>query len=497
MGAVRRWAPLAGLCLIGFVAFAAPAFPQSQFAPDAAAVALSLAKAVVARDNATAASYVTDASRAYFLALTDLSDRLRKAQTALPAAANEKFPSPQERADGVAMPADGVLTAEVADQRPVGPAAVQLDIRLFTTHRINPVRTVTWTAVQSAGAWKFELPQCASPAVATVTKERLQRALDAHVTVATACTSGKITSKTAVRTAHYRATRRDVRAAPVTPPCPLHGEEALRRRSPSRVIAGCSPTGGLASDGRADTVRVHKVVHPLIAATEFAQRSDENDCFYVSCLDPLTTGLPPPGKGGVITVGYDFASHDDGCCNGYSDVVNRGSVLFRTRDIPHDFKAATLVLKAVTTNSSDPGAKVPFGGIYEWAPDFPLRGDTRYDAKLDQFTTTLNLADQFNAADISFADLDPANYATPFLLPFPPPPYPSGRVIEETAPFNFRIDVTANVKAWIQDWKNRNKVELHGFYFVGTKELYPYSANEALLVTYLVTLEFAIDEPDF
>jgi hypothetical protein len=257
--------------------------------------------------------------------------------------------------------------------------------------------------------------------------------------------------------------------------------------------------GGLANIGRADTVRVHKVVHPLFAGTEFAQRSDENDCFFVSCLDPLTTNLPPPRKGGVITVGYDFASHDDGggCCNGYSDVVNRGTVLFRTRDVPHQFKAATLVLKAVTTNSSDPNATVPFGGIYEWAPDWPLRGDTQYDAKLDQLTTTLNLADQFNADDISFADLDPSTYTTPFLVPFPPPPYPSGRVIEETGAFNFRIDVTPNVKAWIQDWKNRNKSELHGFYLVGTKELYPYSANEALLVTYLVTLEFDIDEPDF
>jgi hypothetical protein len=256
---------------------------------------------------------------------------------------------------------------------------------------------------------------------------------------------------------------------------------------------------GGALGSRADTVRVHKVVKPISAGTEFAEKADETASFPVSCLPRLGGGDDPlPLTGGRIKVGFAFFSYDDGTCTGYDDRVHRGSVVFRMRDIPHHFTAVTLVLKAETVNASDPNVKVPFGGIFEYVPPYwSAYGNIRYNAAADQTTAAENLGSQFNSLDITFADLDPSTYTTPFINPFPQPPYPRG--IEETDPFNFRIDVTSKVKSWIEDWPNRNKTERHGFYFIGTDEMkhgIPTASNKALLVTYVVTLEFDIDEPD-
>jgi hypothetical protein len=252
-----------------------------------------------------------------------------------------------------------------------------------------------------------------------------------------------------------------------------------------------------------DTVRVRKIAKPVFAGTEFAVKTDMpygQNCFpfITNCVPRLTGGVPPPLTGARFKVGFQFDSYEESlnCCTGYWDQVNRGNIFFRTRDVPHHFTTATLVLKAESSNSSDPNAKVPFSGIYELAPGFGLNGDTEYDEAADQFTSSLDLGPQFEAIDATFLDFDPASYTTPFLVPFPPPPYPNGRVIEATGPFDFRIDVTANVNAWIKDWANRNQTPLHGFYLVGTDEHFPYSDNRALLVTYTATLEFDIDEPD-
>jgi hypothetical protein len=267
------------------------------------------------------------------------------------------------------------------------------------------------------------------------------------------------------------------------------------------VAAVATLVVGGAPASRADTVRVHKVVKPISAGTEFAVASDDHSCFPVQCLARHgTADDPPPLTGGRIKVGFEFTSYDDfGCCTGYADTVNRGSVVFRTLDIPHHFTAVALVLKAETVNASDPNAKVPFSGIFEYVPhaNWADYGNIRYNAAADQTTAAEDLGPQFNSLDINFADLDPSTYTTPFINPFPQPPYPSG--IVEIDPFNFRIDVTSKVKSWIADWPNRNKTDRHGFYFIGTDEMKqgrPTASNKALLVTYLVTLEFDIDEPD-
>ncbi|MEA2991138.1 MAG: hypothetical protein QOD40_58 [Alphaproteobacteria bacterium] len=176
-------------------------------APTAAEVASDFAKAVVRHDIGTAATYVTETSRADFLALIDLGDRLQRARGDLQTAVDQKFRPEPARSLGVDAPPNVVLTAEVAAQRQISPTLVELDMRLYTTKQNSPTQIVTWRAVQTGGTWKIELPQCASPDIAAPLKQRFQTVLDAHLTVAAAINKGEFASATDARAALLAAQR--------------------------------------------------------------------------------------------------------------------------------------------------------------------------------------------------------------------------------------------------------------------------------------------------
>jgi hypothetical protein len=254
-----------------------------------------------------------------------------------------------------------------------------------------------------------------------------------------------------------------------------------------------------------DTVRVHKKVQPWIAFTTFvhASHSDSYSCWPASCLDELGTGSEPDLPNGQILVGYihlyDLGAGFGPChCSDWAYEVARGMVLFKIDDIPHHFKSATLVLKAQNVQFADPLPqilKVPFSGIFETshAASSPLSlpGDVAFDPSNGQLTATFD-----NGDGTLFGFDDNLQKPVTGASPFPLPPYPSGAVLEETAPFSYRLDVTATVNAWFADWLKREDTPLRGFIMVGTDESLPQDDNADMQVTYTVALEFDIDEPD-
>jgi hypothetical protein len=212
MRTFRICALFAGSVLISVAALATTAFAQRE--SGAAEVALNFAKAVVARDLGTAATYVTDSSRADFLALMDLGDRLTKARGDLQAAIDQKFEDARTRGFRLDAPTNVVLTAEVAAQREVSPTLIELDMRLYTTRRTTPTQTVTWRAVQAGGTWKIELPQCASPEIAAPLKHRFQTVLDAHLAITGAISKGEFANAVDARAALFAAQRRAIPTQP-------------------------------------------------------------------------------------------------------------------------------------------------------------------------------------------------------------------------------------------------------------------------------------------
>jgi len=170
-------------------AHAAPA----QGPPSPADVARAFAAAAIKHDHAAAANFVTDASRADFIEVMALSDRVRNAHADLQAALDRTFRPPKtmrppERTDYA------VLGAVVAAQRQVNPDVVEIDMRLATSKPTEPTATVTWRAVKVKGEWKIELPQCATPDVAAPLKARLATRLDAVAKTTAAIDRGEFAS---------------------------------------------------------------------------------------------------------------------------------------------------------------------------------------------------------------------------------------------------------------------------------------------------------------
>jgi hypothetical protein len=255
-------------------------------------------------------------------------------------------------------------------------------------------------------------------------------------------------------------------------------------------------TIGFAAETHGDTVGVRKTIMPFVAQSTFIATWDFSfwSCFPAICYSAtfLETGPPSPvpdGSAAVadgeIRVGFAY-SYDAGTkpCNCWAYLANayRGTVLFRTGDIPHHFKTATLVLTAKTVNSSDPGFKNPFSIFRQDSVPYPLAiGYIRFDPATGRTTAMLRHLGQFSPAALD-TDLGP---------PFTP------SKIEESADFSFRIDVSSVANSWVQDWPNRNLTPLHGFTLVGFDESLPTESNVALQFTYAGTLEFDIDDPDF
>jgi hypothetical protein len=261
---------------------------------------------------------------------------------------------------------------------------------------------------------------------------------------------------------------------------------------------------GLAT-ARGDTVRVHKVVRPLVALSSVTVAGDDadNTCWPANCLPRAGAGvavgqMPALPDGGVL-VGFDhFYLEGTKPCNcwSYRDAVVRGTILFKTDDIPHHFKAATLVLQAMGSTVSDPATNVlPLTGIFETSaaaqPQPGVGGDLRFDPASGQITA-------LHEGENRLFPMDPVSSLKPVpgAFGFPARPYPQGAVMAEPTTFSYRIDVTSTVVTWMADWLHRDQTPLRGFILVGTDESFPQQSNTQFAVSYLVTLEFDIDEPD-
>ncbi|HEY1472721.1 MAG TPA: hypothetical protein VGF53_01400 [Pseudolabrys sp.] len=146
--------------------------------------------------------------------MMDLGDQLKAARSNLQTTIDQKFKPEPTRSLRVDAPPNIVLTAEVAALRQISPTLVELDMRLYTTKQNSPTQIVTWRAVQTSGAWKIELPQCASPDIAAPLKQRFQMVLDAHLTVAAAINKGEFASATDARAALLAAQRRAIPTQP-------------------------------------------------------------------------------------------------------------------------------------------------------------------------------------------------------------------------------------------------------------------------------------------
>jgi hypothetical protein len=185
----RAFMPAAALAQAAPPSQPAPAQPPS----GPADVAGAFAAAAIKHDHAAAANFVTDASRADFLELMELSDRVRKANADLQAAIDRTFRPPKtirplERTE------HAVLGAEVAAQRPINPDVVEIDMRLSTSKPTEPTVIVSWRVVKVNGAWKIELPQCATPEVAASLKAGLAARLDAVAKTTAAIDRGEFAS---------------------------------------------------------------------------------------------------------------------------------------------------------------------------------------------------------------------------------------------------------------------------------------------------------------
>jgi hypothetical protein len=185
--------------------------PSQQAQPPQAAgpadVARAFAAAEIRHDHAAAAAYVTDKSRADFMALMGLSDRARAARVNLQTAIDQKFKTQEARRVRVPLAAAAVLTAEVAGQRQIDPNTVELNMRLYTATPTQPTVNVTWHAVRENGQWKIELPQCATPEASAPLKARLTEMSNAADKLTTSIKAGEFSSVQAARTALINAGR--------------------------------------------------------------------------------------------------------------------------------------------------------------------------------------------------------------------------------------------------------------------------------------------------
>jgi hypothetical protein len=231
---------------------------------------------------------------------------------------------------------------------------------------------------------------------------------------------------------------------------------------------------GPALPARGDTVRVHKTVNPVVAATAN---------FQTACL--LNTVKDAPLINREVSVGFG------GICG-----AARGMVLFKISDIPHHFKLAALRLRVDQVTTLGSNVAVALAGVFEtsFTPFPPATFCCNAGGSVDPADGSMTLSlDSGLFADTGLTTplSQLQSHAVSGTVPFSPSP--GGVVVEEKPPFGYRIDVTKSVTGWVADWLNRDKAPLHGFILVGSQEGQPGDAT--LVVTYKATLEFDIDEP--
>jgi hypothetical protein len=284
-------------------------------------------------------------------------------------------------------------------------------------------------------------------------------------------------------------------------------------------LALFAAAGALFSPAKA--VNEKKLVHPTILFTVYAGSAKLPDdcslpnlpaCVPVAQQTNLAGLNVPPG---TVLVGFQrLPAPGDTCpCNILVSGDFRGSVAFRTRDIPHHFVSATLVLQ-----SQDAGQQVGLtfndnlvAALFEVPPSTP----PEFAADDFDLGTAISLADLQNLGKfpgLAFTIEQPSGRTTVIqelgaLAPVAQDTTLQDQVfltgqnpkVQRTGP-NYRLDVTDRVQKWVADWPNRLKTPSHGFTFVGLNEINPigsFVSNVALWAHYDVTLEFDIDAPDF
>ncbi|HEY1472719.1 MAG TPA: hypothetical protein VGF53_01390 [Pseudolabrys sp.] len=241
-----------------------------------------------------------------------------------------------------------------------------------------------------------------------------------------------------------------------------------------RAGVGAAFTLMLVAPAHGDSVRVHKVVQPVIVETIIVSTWDvtgDVECYPFACpFGILPAALVKPSTG-LAFVGLEHY------CNPTLVFFYRGRILFNTGDLPHHFKSATLVLNAQsvenTALASSPLSRMFETSLAAASPE-PLFfwAVSREDLDLKRVTAISHPPDGFDNSGLQGLVTG---------------------MVQDNGSFNFTIDVTANVSNWVQDWPSRNQTPLRGF--ILAEPILTVDCNTTL-ATYQVQLKFEIEEPD-
>jgi hypothetical protein len=226
------------------------------------------------------------------------------------------------------------------------------------------------------------------------------------------------------------------------------------------IVLGVPAYGG--------SVNVHKVIQPIVMETQATSTwtTEDEPCYPFACPLGIAPPLMLPSADGLASVGFEPA------------FAYRARILFGTSDLPHHFTHATLALNATsvvnTANLASPLMTTFETSLADPSPQpWFLRGVLHQDVDTRQITVSSHRVDGFDNSQLQ------------------------GMVTGSTQNgpgFSLRIDVTANVNKWLQDWPKRNQTPLHGFVLMGQNESLVLGITS--VVTYQAQLEFDIDESD-
>lgn len=254
------------------------------------------------------------------------------------------------------------------------------------------------------------------------------------------------------------------------------------------IISAGTAALALVMPAHGDTVQAQKIVPPAVAET-ITLHVEKSVSTFPSCQVPAIPPTARPTNGRVV-VGFEHASgFVNPQCGLFFAYAYRGELLFRTNELPAQFKSATLVLKAESSKIRDINFPRPFSSIFETSFAIPPQQARFFSSALlhedsDTRRVTLN---QF--ADVALREsFDNSGLQAQVT-----------GTVQDKGSFNFRVDVTENVNKWVQDWPDRNQTPLRGFVLIGLDESMPSDnlpGDAALVVTYEGHLEFEIDELD-
>jgi hypothetical protein len=313
-----------------------------------------------------------------------------------------------------------------------------------------------------------------------------------------------------------------------------------------RVAAG-TLLGALFLPASATLADDVKSLDPVLTETRyiFKMQADEFSCWPNVCWYPFRFGHGARvQKVGGIAVGFDyfFESISSGACGctQIADFAHRGAVYFRTRDLPHSFKSATLVLTPRSVSQAGNNQEQLITGLFETrfdsAPNFGAYSaapatqgggvlfdyDTPalymqyitnratgpyydYEAFKDKDTglpyqninaraDVLTLTQVYDPLEFKVLNaienvsaLDPPQ--------FPANPGPNTFPVQKLDNFHYRIDVTKTVSKWVATFPDQTIVPLRGFVVIGPDESLPDKTTSRLLVEYTAQLQFGIEDP--